>query len=580
MKRIGLFVTCVIILLGIFPINALAASSWQNISVGALPASPCYQGEVLTFTPSISTGIQSDAVYACGLTSMNVVPEDLFTSSGTVYRDQILYTAQVSSSGSGISWRFTLTLDTKNVPPGEYRFIFVVVWRQNMAVRSSYFHYDLTIIPAETPSSWAQEEVSKAISSYLVPNRLQYLYTSPATRDAFAEVVVNAVMAFTQIGLERYIGNKGMDLITNPFTDTSKSYVIAANKLGIITGVGEGVFDPGGTLTREQAATMIWRMATQLGVNTGGSAPVSFADASSISPWAADAVAFVSSKGIMSGTGNNMFSPKDDYTYQQCYISIYRAYSNLYYETNIDTSPLKPSTSSPQPMSTPFTSVGQTYSITDAGINNDMLVIGPSGYETQFVINLAVDSPERERVVSMAMQSHLLAPDGTVYYHTSVNIDSVVSTGSNSTKIEFQLPKSVNIPELTFVCAGEWRKLEGTAPKLNSDAPKAMSEPFAHLTEIYTIDSAGVDNSFEISGMKAHEQVLAVKFSVNRMTTSSVMSKESYLLAPDGSVYFSAQSNSSYSYGVQTLTLAFPVPKSIEVSAFTFVCDGEWRKLG
>ena len=71
--------------------------------------------------------------------------------------------------------------------------------------------------------------------------------------------------------------------------------------------------DPNGQLTREQAATMLSRLAAALGKPLTDSAPT-FDDNGSVAGWASAAVGQMQLSGIMSGTGNNQFSPQQTTT--------------------------------------------------------------------------------------------------------------------------------------------------------------------------------------------------------------------------------------------------------------------------
>lgn len=125
--------------------------------------------------------------------------------------------------------------------------------------------------PADTPSSWAVEQVNAAIAAGIVPDSLQSKYTQPATRAEFCALAV-----------ELYETIKGSEITERTtFTDTSDINVQKMGALGVVTGVGGGRFDPDGTLTREQAATMLARLAEALGKPLTAQAPT-FADNSSI----------------------------------------------------------------------------------------------------------------------------------------------------------------------------------------------------------------------------------------------------------------------------------------------------------
>ena len=80
--------------------------------------------------------------------------------------------------------------------------------------------------------------------------------------------------------------------------------------------MGGGLFAPQGTLTREQAATMLGRVYElfSLGkVKTGESLErsevVPFSDDAQIGAWAKNYIYFFAGKDIINGVGNNTFAP-------------------------------------------------------------------------------------------------------------------------------------------------------------------------------------------------------------------------------------------------------------------------------
>jgi len=167
----------------------------------------------------------------------------------------------------------------------------------------------------DDPSTWAIEQVAEAIQEQLVPNILQREYVRPITRAEFATL---AVYLYERVK-DREITER-MD-----FNDTTNVNVRKMGALGVVTGVGDGHFDPHGRLTREQAAVMLARLAEVMG-NPLTESDVAFADNAKISYWAADAVGQVQNAGIMSGTGNNMFSPRGEYTREQSIVTILRLF--------------------------------------------------------------------------------------------------------------------------------------------------------------------------------------------------------------------------------------------------------------
>lgn len=97
----------------------------------------------------------------------------------------------------------------------------------------------------------------------------------------------------------------------NPFADVPADAwyteaVLWANAEGMITGYGNGMFGSEDPITREQLAVILWRHA---GSPAAGGTQKVFADASSISSYASDAVKWASENNILSGKGNDMLDP-------------------------------------------------------------------------------------------------------------------------------------------------------------------------------------------------------------------------------------------------------------------------------
>jgi hypothetical protein len=104
----------------------------------------------------------------------------------------------------------------------------------------------------------------------------------------------------------------------NPFSDVpagawySKPVIWAAENR-IVSGLGDGRFDPDGDVTREQLAVILCRYAEKLGLDTSGGA-LDFSDTADISFWAAPAVQWCVNAGIVSGYPDSTFRPQGSAT--------------------------------------------------------------------------------------------------------------------------------------------------------------------------------------------------------------------------------------------------------------------------
>lgn len=178
-------------------------------------------------------------------------------------------------------------------------------------------------------SSWAYEEVCAAIEADLVPVYLRNLYQANITRDDFADTIVQAMEAISGKDVETMVQEatgKSLDeaVASYPFVDSVNENVIAANALGVISGYGDGVFLPNNQITRQEAASMLMRAAKALGADVDDAAAAGFSDQAQVAEWAQASVNYVYQAGIMSGTGNNAFSPLNNYTREQTFMTVYR----------------------------------------------------------------------------------------------------------------------------------------------------------------------------------------------------------------------------------------------------------------
>ena len=170
-------------------------------------------------------------------------------------------------------------------------------------------------IPSDKPSTWAEDEVFAAIAIGLVPRSLQSAYLKETTRAEFCALAVALY--------ENYTGGEIAGRIT--FTDTKDINVEKAAAIGVVDGYGNGIFAPDDLLTREQAATMLARIADAIG-KTIPEVPATFADSAKLSSWAVKAVGQVQAAGIMGGIGNNTFAPKGPYTREQSIATMLRLF--------------------------------------------------------------------------------------------------------------------------------------------------------------------------------------------------------------------------------------------------------------
>ncbi len=89
------------------------------------------------------------------------------------------------------------------------------------------------------------------------------------------------------------------------------SYVNAAVNAGMVRGISEDTFGTGRTITRQEAATILYRTAIKLGY-AFEPAQILFEDDSSVADWAKEAVYALKGAGIINGVTEERFAPLGD----------------------------------------------------------------------------------------------------------------------------------------------------------------------------------------------------------------------------------------------------------------------------
>lgn len=176
-----------------------------------------------------------------------------------------------------------------------------------------------TSVPA---SEWATESVEKARKIGITNYGGNYNYPGNITREEFCELIYNYYKLIPD-------GIKTVEP-KNSFTDTDNGHIAVLNSLGIIKGKSDTEFAPNDLLTREEAATIIFRLiktvhpdwaATELWFD--------FVDEGDISDWSMDAIQRICNMGIMKGVGDSKFAPKANFTTEQAVATMVRCYENF-----------------------------------------------------------------------------------------------------------------------------------------------------------------------------------------------------------------------------------------------------------
>ena len=175
-------------------------------------------------------------------------------------------------------------------------------------------------------STWAQKYANMAALLSLMPDEVSDYFAEPITRRDFA--ILTAKYLGTIIGAsdDELISQFG----SKSFSDCDSNAVKICAAMGIITGYTDGTFKPNSSITRQEAATMLSRIAMLTGCYAN-SYNGEFSDDNDL--WGENYIGNTSklkdpymSAAVMNGVGSGMFSPDEYYTREQAIVTIVRLF--------------------------------------------------------------------------------------------------------------------------------------------------------------------------------------------------------------------------------------------------------------
>ena len=151
-----------------------------------------------------------------------------------------------------------------------------------------------------TESAWYYEAVK-----YVVTNGLM---NGMSIRSFAPEASMTRAMLVTVLWRYEDSPQEGINKFTDVPDDQWYADAVAwAAANGIVGGVGNGKFDPNSKITREQMAAILYRYAQKIGIDTGKRGDLSkFPDASRVSDWAKEAIAWAVAEGIIGGSDGKL----------------------------------------------------------------------------------------------------------------------------------------------------------------------------------------------------------------------------------------------------------------------------------
>ena len=174
-------------------------------------------------------------------------------------------------------------------------------------------HADVKAVPVTAAGttfsdmkSHANKTAIEALASRAIINGMgdgTFAPDESMTRAQFATITVKA-LGLTPKANGSFTDVKGADWFA-PYVGTASAY-------GIVNGLGDGTFNPTGTITRQEAATMVARAAKLCGMNTDYSAAAArdvlaqFGDYTKCAEWARATLAFCYDSGILDASALNI----------------------------------------------------------------------------------------------------------------------------------------------------------------------------------------------------------------------------------------------------------------------------------
>ncbi|MCI6362878.1 S-layer homology domain-containing protein [Intestinimonas butyriciproducens] len=206
--------------------------------------------------------------------------------------------------------------------------VFAARMEDSWAIQSSF-----ALAPTEEKhiSNWATEEVDLAKrlgllrSPYFDEVQLGTDYTDDISRLQFAGIMTAFVDA------AKGIDAQFVDTVdsTVQFADTMNPAVLAAGRIGIVKGTGDGTtYSPERAITKEEIATMVYRAIKFVDINAvSATGDISkYEDDEIVSPWALEAVQSLVECGIMIGNDGNRLTPQDTTSIEEALVLTCRAF--------------------------------------------------------------------------------------------------------------------------------------------------------------------------------------------------------------------------------------------------------------
>lgn len=190
---------------------------------------------------------------------------------------------------------------------------------------------DLSSTLEDVSTHWAQ--------SYLQFTDARRVYEVMTLVEADAKITrgiyVSVLALLEQADISAYVGRSSF--VDVDAHSSYGPYIEWAFRNGIVTGMGEGVFDPDAEITREQMAVMLQQYIKTISADLPAiSTNSQYTDNENIQDWASGAVHYVQSIGLMQGYLDGSFGPQDFTSYGEHAVAIQNLVDQLLSLTTVN----------------------------------------------------------------------------------------------------------------------------------------------------------------------------------------------------------------------------------------------------
>ncbi len=163
--------------------------------------------------------------------------------------------------------------------------------------------------------SWAEDAVLKLTEKGAVSGdgSGNFKPSDSITREEFTKIIVAAFDMYDENAVDNF-----EDVSES---DWSAKYIASAYQNGIISGIGDGIFGKKNEITREDAATILYRIYRK--TNDAVNGEDEFADREAISGYAKESISAMYQLGVLRGYEDGKFYPKKNITRAEGAVMIY-----------------------------------------------------------------------------------------------------------------------------------------------------------------------------------------------------------------------------------------------------------------